>query len=437
MNTNADGSPVSLGGTIRNWKRYSQFDNRGVYALNVNQKAYDLISVENGASGTYFVSDLDNYPLASDEIYYVNNLSDSGNGSLRNGVDDSGVRLILSNVGGYISLNTLLSIPSNKVLDFGTAPSPVCLRKSSIGSGELIEIGGLNTVSERVVLRNVTLMAGRGQSTPQKHKNILVRNGFCFLDHVTSVLSNDEAIVATNNPIGEGLSSLTNPNIVAWDCVFGATLYESSGSSNPEGLHPMNFNIQEQTFAIVRNSLFFACEQRNPLVTEASGCLLVDCYIYAGIQLPRARNEVDLDPVLVELAGVLIRQGKRTTSDATFTNIATSMVFYPVNVYLDYTRLLRDGTVDAVNPETAGDEITILPSPTISPTMDKIDIHSYMLENAGARLPSTTNTLDLIVYQIENQLGDSRAPTTINNFYIQDSNPLGLTFDGLGYPVEP
>lgn len=431
----ATGAPITPAGTINGWTRYGTVDERATYALNTDETAYETIVAETGENSVYYVDDLDAYPPNTNEIADVTTAADGGDGSLRAALADADVKIIKFGTGGYFDVDTALIPPSGKIIVGDSAPTPVAFRCSTSSTGRVFEIGQLNTVVERVALRHITIMGGVGNGAQAKRDNILLRNGFCFLDHVTSVLSNNQALTVTNNAEGQAVISLSNPNFVALNCVLGLTLYETGGGgSNTENPHPMNINMQELGVGIIRKSLLFAGDNRNPLVTEGGTLLLIDSYIYACGEMPAMRG---VDGVLtrLELAGVYIRQGKVTSSSATLTNNQTESVYYPVEAYLDYTRRLKNNSVDNGNDETAGDEITLLETPAVAPTLILTNVPASVLSSAGARLPAVPQILQLIVHKAQNQLGDSREATSVGAVIAADGNPLNIAIDARGYPT--
>lgn len=120
------------------------------------------------------------------KVVYVNNLNDSGPGSLREAVtNDIGPRTIVFNVGGVIQLQSRLTLSSPYVTIAGqTAPGKgICIRKSPFGFG-----------ANDAVIRNMRLRLGSGPTAD----GMGLTGDHSIMDHCSISWTIDEAFSSRN-----------------------------------------------------------------------------------------------------------------------------------------------------------------------------------------------------------------------------------------------
>ncbi|MGB8227255.1 MAG: hypothetical protein WCE45_10400 [Sedimentisphaerales bacterium] len=182
-------------------------------------------------------------------VYEVNNLSDSGSGSLRAAVEASGPRTVVFRVSGTITLNSKLSIHNPYITIAGqTAPGDgICLRKYP-----------LSIDANEVIIRYIRARFGNESGTADDAvssryiKNLIV-------DHVSASWSVDEA-----------MSIYHCENVTIQWCLASESLY---AAGHPSGNHGFG-GIWGSNYSTQHHNLLAHHTSRNPRF--ASGCGYVD-----------------------------------------------------------------------------------------------------------------------------------------------------------------
>ena len=182
-------------------------------------------------------------------VYEVTNLNDSGEGSLRAGVEASGPRTIVFRISGTIDLKSDMRIKHPYITIAGqTAP----------GDGITLRGYPLLIDADEVIVRYIRVRLGdeSGDATDaitSRFTNNLI------LDHVSASWSEDETVSIYH---GKNLT-------VQW-CVISESLYQSN---HPKGNHGYG-GIWGSNYSTFHHNLIANHSNRNPRF--ASGCGNVD-----------------------------------------------------------------------------------------------------------------------------------------------------------------
>ncbi|CAM3515355.1 polysaccharide lyase family 1 protein [Kibdelosporangium persicum] len=160
------------------------------------------------------------------EVYHVTNLNDSGPGSLRDAVS-TGPRIVVFEVGGYIELESPLSIKSNITIAGQTAP------------GDGIATRGYQVSTSNATNVVIRYMRFRNGLTPNQNRDgVTINEGRDqIFDHVSVSWGRDEnfsinnstGITVQNSIIAEGLDPHSCGGLVQSD---GVTIYRSLYAHN-------------------------------------------------------------------------------------------------------------------------------------------------------------------------------------------------------------
>lgn len=155
---------------------------------------------------------------AGGTTYHVTNLNDSGSGSFRDAVSGSN-RTVVFDVGGYISLDSAVSVKSNITIDGTTAPGD--------GIGFMArEVSFSN--STNVIVRNVRFREGTLDPAGGKASIALANSSNMIFDHVSVEFAkwdNIDAVGASNitwqesiiaDPIGQQFNAHTEGGPFTW-----------------------------------------------------------------------------------------------------------------------------------------------------------------------------------------------------------------------------
>ena len=117
------------------------------------------------------------------DVYHVTNLTDSGVGSLRYGVENApaGGRTIVFDVGGWINLTSKLGVTKNRITIAGqTAPSGIGLR------GAQFSVGG-----DDVIVRHMRFRPGKSSGSGNDSINTNENAQRVIYDHISAEFSTD------------------------------------------------------------------------------------------------------------------------------------------------------------------------------------------------------------------------------------------------------
>lgn len=194
-------------------------------------------------------------------VIYVTNLNDSGEGSLRHAIDQSGPRTVLFKVSGYITLNSALMIKDNNITIAGqTAPGDgVTLRISGNGDFPCMRVKASD-----VIIRGIRFRPGPGKIKSIMGDGLVLLSGNnIIIDHCSFSWSTDEL----TDPYGA-------TNVTYQHCIFSEALMYSShiystdpSNSQYRSPHSMGMLIGDKSDKVsIYNSLFAHNNQRNPLI---------------------------------------------------------------------------------------------------------------------------------------------------------------------------
>ena len=168
------------------------------------------------------------------EVYHVSNLNDRGPGSLREGVDHPGrPRTILFDVGGYISLESILHVGNDVTIAGQTAPG------EGLGlRGSEVSFSG----SHNVIVRHLRIRQGLARRQDKKSAVAIYKGRDMIFDHVSIQWGRWDTV-------DMNLSG----NITFQDCIIGP------------GVIPQRFGClcQCETTSFIRN-LWISNQSRNP-----------------------------------------------------------------------------------------------------------------------------------------------------------------------------
>ena len=185
-------------------------------------------------------------------ILYVDRLTDDmGNngvdkGSLRWCLTQSGPRIILFEVSGYINLTSYIRVTQDYVSIYGqTAPSPG------------VTISGVNVVDFRcnyVVMQHLRFRSSYDNYGGEQIDALTFADGSnVFIDHCSFSYSEDECL---------GIGGSFGENLTVQNCIFSWPLHYNTG----KGL--LVFSNSADSVSILRNA-FIHCADRNPFPNGA------------------------------------------------------------------------------------------------------------------------------------------------------------------------
>lgn len=187
------------------------------------------------------------------KIIEVTNLNDSGPGSLRSAIDQSGARIIVFKVSGNISLDTILTIQNDSITIAGqTAP----------GDGICIKNFPLEVRANEVIIRYLRFRHGDEHKNEDDAINILFSKNV-IVDHCSASWGIDET-----------LSCWGTENVTVQWCIISESLNNSYHHKGPHGYGSI-LGGKNSSF---HHNLYAHHSSRNPRFSggTTSPCINVD-----------------------------------------------------------------------------------------------------------------------------------------------------------------
>lgn len=351
-------------------------------------------------------------------IIRVTNLNDSGTGSLRAALSQSGPRVVIFETSGTITLNTDLEVQQPCLTIAGqTAPAPgITLRDS-----------GLSIHTHDVLIQHIRIRPG------DRIRPSDCYNGQCGV-RVPQTYGHDALLLYKNNSTaqvynvvvdhvsiswaaGKNANVITySPGVTFWRCLISEALYRASnvivGQGEPSSLGMLI--ASDVTGVTVAQSLFAHNADRNPEFHEGNVVQFVNNVVYGwGKDLtwyPWASQVAayGANPIRVDIIGNLYIAGMPPYP---FTPIYAAGVWVahgPSQLYVD--RNLIDQGRHPVTEYVEHNDVFIrvktpsVPQPAIS-VVDPSTIEGFVLQHAGAR-PLDRDPVDArIVNQVKGRSG--------------------------------
>lgn len=333
-------------------------------------------------------------------VYHVENLNNSGLGSLRYGVESLTVtRTILFDVSGYIDINTPIKVRAgygNLTIAGETSPDGIVLR----GAGMYIE-------APNVIISHIKVAPGEdaysassvppGEEGYEPEDAIKISAGIgnsisnIVLDHVTACWAGDGIldIGAPNSDL-----STTARNITISNCFFYENIDKNYGT------------LIQQAYDVTwyRNINAFT-DSRNIAVqsAEAKGVEMVNNFIYGA-----ARRAWHIKGTRSDFIGNVFDSGLRTRYSLETFRLENGAIAYDISLTQTY---LNDNIDDGNNADTSiqpAYQQYLVDTPNHStslPILSSSEIKASLIDNVGANL--TYDASDIrVMNHIKNGTGD-------------------------------
>jgi len=360
--------------------------------------------------------------VAQPEVYVVNNLNDSGEGSFRDAVSKPG-RFVVFAVSGIIRLQSALSVAANLTIAGQSAPG-----NGIVLYGRKVTFTGANNTIARFV--RIRLGANQGASKNEdasgiaNGKNIMLDHmSFSWgLDEVFSINwdnkgNEPDSITIQNSIIGQGLHrhnhSAGGLIQTGGKISILKSVYSSNKTRNPKVKGYNEF---------VNNVVYNYGNEGNPMGHTVSG----DAYIMGG---SAGVSEVNIINNYF-VSGPLTPNSKTTP----FSRGTGTFYLYAAGNYFDANKNgSLDGNLvprDSIGyPGLADSNFRAQPFdyPFNQPKMSAEQAYEYALNNSGAILPVRDQVDSLMIAELKSK--------GTMGLYVYTETDLPLTNEGLGeYP---
>jgi len=337
-------------------------------------------------------------------IIYVTNLSDSGPGSLRDAVNQTGARIVKFQVSGTIVLSSTLTIANSDItIDGSDAPGGgIAIR----GGG--IEVDGGNRTVNNVIIRHIRIRPGPITYDGGVVDGISIRSASnVVVDHVSASWATDENI-----------SSNAGSNITIQWSMIAEGLSCPGNRSDGECPHSYGGLFGPYTNNVtLHHNLYASNWARNPLL-EGGRFQLINNVIYNANRATHADWDPSFPNIQLDAVGNYYKGGPN--SDLSRAEIhspnddapASWFTVYPSG-NIGWHRPTDSGAqslvIDPFNEGPAATRITIRSTPFTMPsnviTSSADTAYLAVLANAGATLPCRDSVDTRIVNGVQTGTG--------------------------------
>lgn len=361
------------------------------------------------------------YGCGSDPaILKVQNLNDSGQGSLRAALTASGPRVVVFEISGYIDVASDIIIETPCLTVAGqTAPSPGITLRASAGLTPSKIILTINT--HDVLLQHLRIRPGGDScnsaalvvySYPKPNNTLIAQFYNVVFDHISTSWSQDEGFYAGRTDANGGLA-----NVTFWRSIAAEGLWDApwtrvcGGALNGEAANGHGIFIEGQHVDVIQ-SLLAHNRERNPMVDGRSSARVLNNLIYGwqgewGIFL--FNKQASPGPWFLTAVGNRFIVGPQSNN----TNVGGAVMFWFGAAYPDATSEDRgnqvyrnDNTVDnafgtkvlpTMLKQSYSPDVTDVPSQAAMPAgyrpIQSVDLEQVLVPLVGAR-PADRDAVD-------------------------------------------
>jgi regulation of enolase protein 1 (concanavalin A-like superfamily) len=359
-------------------------------------------------------------------VYHVTNLNDSGTGSFRDAVSGSN-RIIVFDVGGIISLKSVVSVGKNLTIAGQTAPGEGITTYGGSNIPGNDEYGGGRisfTDSNRTIVRGMRFRHGAYADAQQSDAVTISRGSDMIFDHLTVTWGTDETF-----SINGGVSNVTIQN-----CIIGQGLEPHSAGGLVESVNGGG------GISLLRN-LFIDNNTRNPKANGTNqfinnvvynwGATGGDAYIMGDTTADSYANVIN---------SYFINGPHTASSKDAFTRGTATFHIYASGNYQDTN---KNGALDGrLLTQADYPHVDWLTTPYAFPTITTLSAqqaYNYVVQNVGAPIRDRADQymigeLTSLGTKGVNIRHEFDAPMT-NLFLISNSSrPAGFDSDNDGMP---
>lgn len=317
----------------------------------------------------------------------VSNLNDSGQGSLRQALLQTGPRIVVFSVGGYITLESDLVIQNGPVTIAGeTAPGP----------GIVIRNGSVKIRTSNVELRHIAVYPG-STDDPKVAEN---RDGVSIYGSPSRKnLLHD--VVLSNVSVGWAVDE----NVSLQGLVDGVRVERSliaeplRHGGHPKGVHAMNLLLANSTQKVdLLGNIFAVSEQRSPRLTNGNEVRMYNNFIYGfgRISTHIDRSQEILNAGSIDIVGNVYEPTEDSKCNQPIVTIAKDFATSdpPTGVFLSDNIAIGDHTSCITKDEPADTSPSaLIAKPENWKVVPAADVYPAILDQTGAR-PLSRNPID-------------------------------------------